>query len=41
MEPTGYNIGQQSIDQFDASIPAFNRSGDMGMSSVDYIRKVK
>jgi len=41
IEPTGYRIGKKSIDQFDSSIPAFNRSGDGAMSNVDYIRKVE
>lgn len=41
IEPTGYNIGKKSIEQFDSAIPAFNRSGDGGMSRVDYIRKVE
>lgn len=41
IEPTGYRIGKKSIDQFDASIPTFNRNGDGAMTSVDYIRKVE
>ena len=41
IEPTKYNIGKKSIDQFDPSIPTFNRSGDASMASVDYIRKVE
>lgn len=41
MEPTKYNIGNKSIDQYSSNIPAFNRTGDNSMVNVRYIKKVK
>ena len=41
IEPTKYRLSNKSIDKFDPSIPAFNKTGDYSMSHVDYIRKVE